>query len=149
MNIVTILILLILPFSSFARSPAVGPVTGISIDEYKDVPPSQAKGFNWKNSEDIKPSFDSSKLPEQGINTEEGPDLSPAIVLFFMSILPFGIWFFLLGKLADPAHDIGYQEEGDDGQELKGDTLAFPPKAKKYSKNDDEDDDDFNLPKAS
>ena len=151
MKNITILILLILPFTSFARKPAVEPVTGISIDEYKDVPPSQAKGFNWTNPKKVdsvtneKSKFDSSKLPEQVISTAEAPDLTPAIVLFFMTILPFAVWFFLLGKLEEPVHDIGYQEDED----FEDNTLAFPNKAKEDSKNENDDDDDFDVPKAS
>lgn len=145
-----ILALFTLPLSSFARKPAVEPVTGISIDEYKEVPPSQAQGYNWnkKNTESLKvkentaPQVkgDVSALPEREISSTTGPNLTPAIVLFFMLILPFGIWYFLLGKLDEPETEIGFQEEEEDN------TLAFPSKS---HKKDDEDDDDFDIPKAS
>jgi len=141
-----VLVIIALPLTSFARKPAVEPVTGISIDEYKDVPPSEAQGFNWnqdsKNtkSENVQAKVDVEKLPEQEINITSGPDLTPAMILMFMLVLPFGIWFFLLGKLDAPENEVGFEE-----QEDIDNMLAFPKKSEK----DDGDDDDFDVPKAS
>lgn len=146
-----ILALITLPFSSFARKPAVEPVTGISIDEYKDVPPSQAQGYDWNQGQTTKtkkvnqvaaPKGDVTKLPEQEITMTSVPDLTPAVMLMFMLLLPFGIWFFLLGKLETPENEVGFQDEED-----LDNTLAFPSKNKRNQNNDD--DDDFDVPKAS
>ncbi len=148
-----VLSLILLPFTVLARKPAVEPVTGISIDDYKEVPPSQAKGFDWsKNNKELKVNSDSkpavkgdvTKLPEQEITTISTPDLSPAVILLMMLALPFGIWFFLLGKLEAPVNEKGFEEEEDH----LDNTLAFPGKKTKSESNDD-DDDDFNIPKAS
>lgn len=147
-----LLAIITLPFSVFARKPAVEPVTGISIDHYKDVPPSQAQGFDWTSDKEAKPSktnntqskLDVDKLPEQQITDTTGPDLTPAIILFFLLVLPFGIWFFLLGKLEEPVNEVGFQDE-----ETEDNMLAFPSKSKKEEKGNDDDDDDFNIPKAS
>ncbi len=148
MNKLTILLILLLPFSAFARKPAVEPVTGISIDEYKEVPPSQAKGFNWNKDESkitteaVAPKGDTSKLPSRSISETTEPSLKPAFILVLLLILPFGIWFFMNGELDEPESEIGFQED----EEIEDNTLAFP-KSKK--KDDDNDDDDFNIPKAS
>lgn len=144
-----ILAIITLPFSSFARKPAVEPVTGISIDHYKDVPPSEAQGFDWKQDKSIQnkktktvqAKVDVEKLPEQEISETSNANLTPAIMLLFMLVLPFGIWFFLLGKLDTPENEVGFQEEED-----ADNMLAFPSKNKK---DDSEDDDDFDVPKAS
>lgn len=143
-----ILLIFLLPLSAFARKPAIEPVTGISIDDYKEVPPSQAKGYNWNEenkkvtAEAIAPKGDVTKLPSRSISEETAPDLKPAIILVLLLVLPFGIWFFLNGKLDSPESEIGFQEE----EEINDNTLAFP-KATKTK--DDDDDDDFNIPKAS
>ena len=143
-----ILLIFLLPLSAFARKPAIEPVTGISIDDYKEVPPSQAKGYNWNEenkkvtTEAIAPKGDVTKLPSRSISEETAPDLKPAIILVLLLVLPFGIWFFLNGKLDSPESEIGFQEE----EEINDNTLAFP-KATKTK--DDDDDDDFNIPKAS
>jgi len=148
-----VLSLILLPFTVQARKPAVEPITGISIDDYKEVPPEQAKGFDWNNKNKnlrveagAKPAakIDISKLPEQEITSISTPDLTPAIILMMMLSLPFGIWFFLLGKLDSPVNEKGFEEEGD----YLDNTLAFPGKKTK-SENNDDDDDDFNIPKAS
>jgi hypothetical protein len=39
--------LLLLGTEAFGRSPAVEPISGISIDNYNDVPPEQAKGYDF------------------------------------------------------------------------------------------------------
>ncbi|MBK24365.1 MAG: hypothetical protein CME70_10245 [Halobacteriovorax sp.] len=148
-----VLSIILLPLTAFARKPAVEPVTGISIDDYKEVPPEQAKGFDWNNENknlrveaNSKPAIkvDVTKLPEQEIMTVSTPDLTPAIILMMMLALPFGIWFFLLGKLDAPVNEKGFEEEED----YLDNTLAFPSKKIKSEK-DDNDDDDFNIPKAS
>jgi hypothetical protein len=150
MKKLTILLILLLPLSAFARKPAVEPVTGISIDDYRDVPPSKAKGFNWNEGESkvtkeaIAPKGDTSKLPTRSIAEGSAPDLKPAFVLVLLLILPFGIWFFMNGNLDEPEIEIGFQDE------TYANTLAFPKSnKKKENDDDDDDDDDFNIPKAS
>lgn len=135
-----------------ARKPAVEPVTGISIDDYKEVPPSEAQGYDWNkgqnNQANRKPKsveqapVNTDELPQKEIETVSTPDLTPAVVLLFMLSLPFGIWFFLLGKLEKPENEVGFQEDED-----LDNTLAFPGKSKTESNKDD--DDDFDIPKAS
>jgi hypothetical protein len=147
MKKLTILLILLLPLTAFARKPAVEPVTGISIDEYKEVPPSEAKGYNWNEGEAkvtkeaIAPKGDVSRLPTQTISETTGMDLTPAIILVMLLILPFGIKFFLNGKLDKPETETGLEKE------IHDNTLAFPKSSKK--EDDDNDDDDFNIPKAS
>lgn len=149
MKKLTILLILLLPLSAFARKPAVEPITGISIDDYRDVPPSKAKGYNWNEgeskvtSEAIAPKGDTSKLPTRSIADSTGPDLKPAFILVLLLVLPFGIWFFMNGKLDEPETEIGFQDEVHDN------TLAFPKTNSKKEEDNDDDDDDFNIPKAS
>jgi hypothetical protein len=134
-------------FSAFARNPAVEPVSGISIDHYNDVPPSEGQGFDWNNKKQQKSvktkntqsKLDVDRLPQQEITDTTGADLTPAFILFFMLVLPFGIWFFLLGKLEEPEVEVGFDDEKDN-------MLAFPSKS---NKDEDGDDDDFDIPKAS
>ena len=38
---------LLFSYSTMGRSPAVEPVTGISIDQYREVDPKNDPGFKW------------------------------------------------------------------------------------------------------
>ncbi len=131
-----------------AREPAVEPVTGISIDDYKVIPPSQAKGYDFQKG---KPKSVADKQPIQKttdttattafkkVETKttkqlgsEAPAWPTSILLFLLVALPFGAWFGIMKSLEqDKTEDI-----------VPSNTLAFP------SRDNKTDDDDFNLPKA-
>ena len=135
-------VLFLFPSLSEARGPAVEPVQGISIDDYKEVPPSQAKGYQFTNGKPkvltrkvtYKPSF--TKVNNKTERQVYGPDASwpTSIILFLLVVMPFGLWFSIMKSL--------------DSKEVETfeNTIPFPTINNKSS---DDNDDDFNLPKAS
>ena len=130
-----------------AREPAVEPVTGISIDDYKVIPPSQAKGYEFQKG---KPSNVAQKAPVQKTTTNttattvtnietkstkqlqtDAPGWPTSLFLFVLIALPFGAWFGIMRSLQeDKTEDF-----------VPSNTLAFPTR-------EETTDDDFNLPKA-
>ena len=85
-------ILLCLSFSPlFARSPAVEPVTGISIDQYKEVEAGKDQGYDFSKNE---PNY---------IKARSDAELSPTTAFFLVvaSALPFIVWFGVMRALPD------------------------------------------------
>lgn len=133
-----------------AREPAVEPVTGISIDDYKVIPPSQAKGYEFQKG---KPTNVGQKTPVQktitnttattevtNIETKttkqlqtDAPGWPTSLFLFVLIALPFGAWFGIMRSL----------QEDKTEENVPSNTLAFP------TREETTDNDDFNLPKAS
>jgi hypothetical protein len=149
MKMMTILSILLLTSFTMAeaREPAVEPVTGISIDDYKVIPPSQAKGYDFQKG---KPKEVTKKAPVQKSNDRQfaatipvetkttqqlganAPTWPVSIFLFVLIALPFGAWFGIMKSLGQDKED----------EYIPSNTIAFP------TKSDSTDDDDFNLPKA-
>ena len=140
------------PLTSMGRGPAVEPVSGISIDDFKEVPPSQAKGYRFTKGQPkqlvpqkTKPI---AKNPVTKIKTSidtrsekqvYGPDSNwpSAIFLLVLLAMPFGLWVSIMKSL-------------DDKEIVQPDnTIPFPVKKSGPSGHDDDDGGDFNLPKAS
>lgn len=134
-------LIILLPIGSFARGPAVEPVSGISIDDYKEIPPDQAKGYHFQKG---KPVSASSVTPVKTITKSKNPktkskeqvyDSAPAWPLSFLLVLliglPFGIWIGVMKSL-------GKEQEPLD---TSHNTIAFPSKKSG-------DDDDVDWPKA-
>lgn len=152
MKKITLLALILLSNMTLveAREPAVEPVTGISIDDYKVIPPSQAKGYEFQKG---KPSNVAQKAPVQKTTTTtnttattvtnietkstkqlqtDAPGWPTSLFLFVLIALPFGAWFGIMRSLQeDKTEDF-----------VPSNTLAFP------TREETTDDDDFNLPKA-
>lgn len=139
-----ILILALLTLTSFglhARGPAVEPVTGISIDDYKEIPPEQAKGYDFQKGKPKaiakKAHSESSIAPTKPVVTKtekqiysEGPSWPISIFLILLVALPFGAWFGVLKGLSSE----------ETTEEAPSNTIAFPSKRT--------DEDDTNWPKA-
>ena len=101
----------LLSFEVEARKPAVEPVMGLSIEEYDNVPPEKAQGFNFEQ--------DSKQSPKQVKQNQITPNQNPVAprslvnqslqsadsdtpaILFYilLSLLPFVVWFGLMKSL--------------------------------------------------
>jgi hypothetical protein len=133
------LVTIFLPVYANGRGPAVLPVSGISIDDYKEIPPSKAKGYrfnkgkpkslNRKMASGFNPSNIENKTSKQVYDAKSSWPIS--IFLFLLLTMPFGLWFSIMKTLEKKE------------TEIIENTIPFPSKK---SKNDD---DDFNYPKAS
>ena len=131
----TVLIILICIFSmnTSARTPAVDPVIGLSIDEYKQVPPEKSQGYT----------FSETPTPLRSTASEEGQEYSfqnitevsqhqlegssssnlPTLFLFLvLLVLPFGMWWFIHRKIEDeiiPENTIDFGKHLKDREEAK------------------------------
>lgn len=133
-----LLMIVLLPAYAAGRAPAVQPVSGISIDDYKEVPPSQAKGYefakgkpkaiNRQTASNINLVNIENKSSKQVYGSDASWPLS--IFLFILISLPFALWFTIMKSL------------GQKDRELPTNTLQFPNKSPN-------DDDDLDYPKAS
>lgn len=100
--------------NSFARKPAVEPVLGVSIEEYKEVAPEKAKGFDFnrkptsktnqkEESLTTKANFTERTHSQADLRTDTATDTSHSgtLVLLFFIFLPIiasGIVFYKLAK---------------------------------------------------
>ena len=97
---------------SLGRSPAVHPITGLSIDEQKIIPSQVAKGFD----------FSSAKLKWPSKNTEESgaQNIIQIIGLLFLLALPYAIWHRILANVgktdssSTPEKKVEKQDDDDD-----------------------------------
>ncbi|MBT3586919.1 MAG: hypothetical protein HN509_18555 [Halobacteriovoraceae bacterium] len=141
----TLILFLTLLGCSFAfakspsRAPAIDPVVGLDIQQYNDVSPDQAKGYDWnqtqglaatenKKSESIQ---DFLYRPEE-TNTENG--LGQIFLLILGLCLPFALWFGISKTFTTPTTTPGLKL-------VEGDTNS--PTHKQDPGNDDQ------FPKAS
>lgn len=124
-----ITILLLLTFSTplFAnRSPAVEPVTGISIEEYRETTPSPSSGFDFTNSEAFY-----EKAP-----TDTQLSTTTVLFLLFASALPFVVWFGVMNALPD-------------GVPTSSESATRPALSVVPGESKKDDDHDHHYPKAS
>lgn len=110
----------------FARSPAVEPVQGISIEEYREVDSTQAKGYDFAKYE--------------AHQTRPNSELSftTGFFLLVVSALPFVVWFGVMRALPDATPKA--PEQGTQKPNLS----IINGEGRK-----DDDDDHHDLPKAS
>tara|TARA_R110002072_G_scaffold534_6_gene3871 strand:- start:47911 stop:48345 length:435 start_codon:yes stop_codon:yes gene_type:complete len=87
--------------SASGRKPAVEPVSGISIDHYKEVKPSQDPGFNFNDNPNRVPS--NKVVPPKNYSTSStdaehrGSSTLPGIFfLISLAALPFGLWWMII-----------------------------------------------------
>lgn len=140
MKIITFFIMIaIIPFS-FARKPAIEPVQGISIDHYKEVPPSQDKGFNFNSgpSETVK-THDVQTNPSHSSSSENSPWPAAFAFTFFM-LLPALLWWAVLSKTENEF------EESNSDNEFVGNTYDLSEE--RIKRQSAHDDDDSHYPKA-
>ena len=127
-----------LPAHARGRAPAVQPVIGISIDDYKDIPPSQAKGYrfvkgkpkviNRQTASNVNNTNIENKSSKQVYGSDTSWPLS--IFLFVLISLPFALWFSIMKSL------------GKKDNKSPSNTIKFPSKPTN-------EDDDVDFPKAS
>ncbi len=88
-------VLFLLSGPLFARSPAVEPVTGISIEEYREVDATTTTGYNFTREE---PAYE---------HTSKDTQLTPMTALFLIiaSALPFVVWFGIMRALPDGSNN--------------------------------------------
>ncbi|MBT7610671.1 MAG: hypothetical protein HN576_13005 [Bacteriovoracaceae bacterium] len=137
--IILVMTIVFLPAHAISRRPAVEPVSGISIEDYKVIPPSQAKGYQFSRGKPsslirntasgFNPSSIEKKTSKQIYDSTSNWPIS--IFLFLLVIMPFGLWFSIMKSLDNKETD------------LPANTLSFP--SNKTQKSDD----DIDFPKAS
>jgi hypothetical protein len=115
-NIIFFFILFFLSLSLFGRSPAVHPITGLSVDEEKIIPPHLARGFDFRSSQ---------LTWIQQKNKTTRTNIIQIIGLLFLLALPFAIWHRLL---------VGVRH--------KNQNATVHPLKKTIDKSDDDDDDE-------
>ncbi len=120
---------------TFARGPAVEPVTGISIDQYDDVPPSKAVPFDFSQENRTKKLEPVKKNTVKETNLETLEDSQSStnkyIVILMVCLLPIAVWLGLMKGVKDL------------DEEVPSNIVDLD------SKRDNDDDDDMNFPKAS
>jgi len=125
-----------------ARSPAVEPVTGISIDQYQEVSPQEDPGFNWKKPTDItsNTSLITTRTPAESglISKTENQTKSWPVTLFLLGLicLPFALWYSVMKGLED-REDLVNQSST---KNITGNTVDLNEERKKRNSEQDNDD---------
>lgn len=134
------------PTSVQGRSPAVEPVTGLSVDEYPEIEPSKAKGieFTERSSTITNNKRETSSITEGRANRESTLSTSnqggfPISLIVFVLLLPLVVWYGVMRNL-DPSQREQAMEEAID--------LAKYRNEKKAATEDKKEEED-SLPKAS
>lgn len=98
MKLVTLFTLCFISLTQvFGRSPAVEPVTGISIDQYKEVDPAKDPGFNFKQSAPKQVSFRKPAGKRAPADYESGPSITTTIAFLTLVIsFPIALWFTMM-----------------------------------------------------
>lgn len=121
---------------SFARKPAVEPVSGISIDQYDDVSPEKATpyNFNQEKTKKLVPIDTKKEVKQRTLNQLEEKTTSTTnqiLVLLMVMTLPIAVWLGLMKGVKDL------------DQEVPNNVVDL------NTKKPSNDDDDMNFPKAS
>ena len=103
---ILLLTLLIFSQSIFARSPAVLPTRGISIDEFKQITPQQAKAFGYNFTNGLPKSVNDSErkvinngdvvLKNIKNNANSSMMSVPIFITLFILSIPLFLWFFMI-----------------------------------------------------
>lgn len=144
----SLLILFLLSLTSFGRSPAVEPIRGISIQEYKEIDPGADPGFNWRQSPYVQEtSLVTTRTPAERtlINQTKSQRKSWPTYVFLVSLLglPFVLWYSIMKGLEDKepqqvaAHDVATG--------VTNNTIDFNEERERRQKDSDSSD----IPKAS
>lgn len=89
----------LLSSASFGRAPAVEPVTGISIDQYREVDPKEDKGFDWHQDSSKFTRFKNNRTTGQRASVAYDSSASTTMsVVFLVAIVafPIALWFTLM-----------------------------------------------------
>ena len=138
--------ILLFSTSLLARRPSVEPVVELSYEDLSPVKdPAKAKGLDLTHRQPInlkdaqpkrslsshKQAIENSDLSQEEVLFENNLPIFPFLI--FSILLPFLVWITLV-----------YNLKKNRSKELTNNTLEFPTK-----KDDSENDNDFNIPKAS
>lgn len=85
--------------SSFGRAPAVEPVTGISIDQYREVDPKSDPGFNWKQDASRHIHFNTDTVSRRRAPANYASTTSTTMTTVFLLAIvafPIALWFTLM-----------------------------------------------------
>ncbi len=103
-----ILFLMIFLFSSlaFGRAPAVDPIRGISIDDYREVDPNKDPGFNWNKGDTVvDTSLITTREPAQKAliakTKSQNKNWPTYIFLASLITLPFVLWLSVMKGLEE------------------------------------------------
>lgn len=97
---------LALATESLARKPAIDPVQGISIDQYKEVKPSEDPGFNFSGTEERVPAANKAQAPSTTIEKPEGKNIS----WWPLFALPVGLFFLMRSKFKKQKEEVTLPE---------------------------------------
>jgi Sec-independent protein secretion pathway component TatC len=130
--------------NAYSRSPAVEPVRGISIEEYDQVPPSKAKGFDFSQAQNTntaevhKGTRTISSVTEQPAKPTSS-NLSASLMVAFLFSIPFIMWFGVMRVL---------EQKSPGSIPEHNELLSFKNRNKSYEL-PSESEDDIDYPKAS
>lgn len=140
--------LILLSVATFGRSPAVEPITGISIDEYKEVSPKQDPGFNWRQSDFVQEtSLIATRQPAERLLIKQTRSQKKSwptyLFLFSLISLPFVLWYSIMKGLDNKS--LQTYEGIDPIHSATANTVDLNQEREKRKK----DEEDQSLPKAS
>lgn len=141
MKISLCILLFIATLSTFGRAPAVEPVTGIAIDQYRETDPATDPGFNWNQGKYVQEtSLVTTRIPAEAALIENTKNQSKSwptyVFLFSLLALPFILWFSIMKSLDhsdDHSQPIPQQEE-------LGTTYNLSEERAKRQSDDDQED---------
>ncbi len=85
--------------TAFGRAPAVEPVTGISIDQYREADPKKDPGFNWHqdSSKYVRLKTDN-RTGQRSTASYDSPSSVTMTAIFLLAIVafPIALWFTLM-----------------------------------------------------
>ena len=144
----SLITLFLLSLSAFGRSPAVEPIRGISINEYKEVDPAADPGFNWRQSPYVEETtLVNTRFPAESnlIKQTKSQRKSWPTYVFLVSLigLPFVLWYSVMKGLEDkePSQNVIH----DVATGVATNTIDFNEEREKRQKESDDSD----IPKAS
>jgi len=119
------------------RSPAVEPVKGLSIEEYDQVPPSKARGFDF--SQQKKEPITKQLRKISSTSNPNNNNWSASLLVFFLFAIPFIMWFGVMRSLKDGRSSIASEHN----------ELLSIQDYKKDSTDSNDHQSDIDIPKAS
>lgn len=101
-----LLAIVFLSSAAFGRAPAVEPIRGISIDDYREVDPKRDPGFNWNQNDVVRDtSLITTREPAQKalIADTESQNKNWPTYVFLASLitLPFVLWYSVMKGLEE------------------------------------------------
>ena len=139
----SLITLFLLSLTTFGRSPAVEPIRGISISEYKEVDPKADPGFNWRQSDFVQETaLVTTRTPAERslINQTKSQRKTWPTYVFLVSLLglPFVLWYSVMKGLEDKGSE-GFVAHGEHSGDVDN-TIDFNQEREKRQKDNEESD---------